>query len=245
MGVRTSSPMNNPSEDSNYGGKFSSATRLQSKGGQASNDAANAELDRIRKKEALIKREEESREQAVKRAERLREAIRKASEDGEQAIMAIPPVDGTMECGVTSTTNVEDSDYQGVASTANDTPVTTKSRANHSDEVLLDKGAINALEAAKFRLKTLSIVVDTDTGHKVFVDEDREVMREDTRARKLYVPIDPSDDDILVMLLAAQERYGSEFTLFGTPDFVSRCESIAAEHEIKHQVKTHRKSAPK
>lgn len=94
------------------------------------------------------------------------------------------------------------------------------------------------LAAARSRLKGLSTTLDRDTGHVLYMDDRRCVMSEDVKNKKLFVSDEPSDEDILIMLVAAQEKYGEKFKLFGTDDFIERCTEIALVHQIKMQENT-------
>lgn len=89
--------------------------------------------------------------------------------------------------------------------------------------------------AARGRLKGLSTMLDSNTGHVLYLDGRRCVMSEDLENKKLFVSDKPSDEDILIMLVAAKEKYGEKFKLFGTDDFIKRCTAIALVHNINMQ----------
>jgi hypothetical protein len=96
--------------------------------------------------------------------------------------------------------------------------------------------ANDLVSQAKARLSALVQRRDQATGDTVYLERDSEraVLR-DTGSKICVTEDKPSDEDILLMLVAAQEKFGDKFKVFGTDEFVERCSRIALMHDIKMQ----------
>ncbi|HEY8887211.1 MAG TPA: LPD7 domain-containing protein [Gallionella sp.] len=94
----------------------------------------------------------------------------------------------------------------------------------------------NALLQARARLATFKKKVNHDTQSIDYIERDsgRIVLR-DMGVKICVAEEEPSDEDILSMLVAAQEKFGDQFKLFGSNEFIERCSQIAMVHEIKMQ----------
>jgi hypothetical protein len=109
-------------------------------------------------------------------------------------------------------------------------PQASMAAANDQDTPLSVAG--DALAQARARLAAFTKRVSHGTGSVEYIERDRVVLR-DAGPKIFVAEEEPSDEDILAMLIAAQEKFGDKFRLFGTPEFVERCSHIALVHEIK------------
>lgn len=91
--------------------------------------------------------------------------------------------------------------------------------------------------ARRAKYQKLHIKIDDITGHRIYMDmlldHPREVFRMVSDTRLSISSSEPSDEDILMMLLAAKDKFGDKFKVFGTDEFIARCTEIAISNKIE------------
>jgi hypothetical protein len=99
------------------------------------------------------------------------------------------------------------------------------------------------MDLARAQYLLLARRYDEESKHTIYFDKDtkREVLREDSQSSKIYVCEQPTDNDILIMLIAAKEKYGEHFKVFGSDEFIERCAKIAMVNDINIQEKNEQK----